>query len=89
MSLADDVIVTGIFPAREKQEDWPQVGPDIVVSLIDQEGGRVKARSVEDMDEAGRLIAADAQPGDLILTVGAGSITQVADTILDALKDQA
>lgn len=89
LSLADDVIVTGIFPAREKQEDWPQVGPDIVVSLIDQEGGRVKARSVEDMDEAGRLIAADAQPGDLILTVGAGSITQVADTILDALKDQA
>ena len=31
LAKADDVIVTGIFPAREKQEDYPTVGPDTIV----------------------------------------------------------
>lgn len=89
LSLADDVMVTGIFPAREKQEDWPQVSADTIVSLMKKENGPEFSASIDDMNQAGRLMASHCGPGDVVITVGAGSITTVADVVLSELKKQA
>ncbi|TGJ96729.1 hypothetical protein DLJ96_01175 [Actinotalea fermentans ATCC 43279 = JCM 9966 = DSM 3133] len=44
------------------------------------------ARGVEDRFEAARAIADSARPGDLLLTVGAGDVTELGAVVLDALS---
>ncbi|KAB5605979.1 UDP-N-acetylmuramate--L-alanine ligase [Bifidobacterium jacchi] len=39
LAKADDVIVTGIFPARERQADFPDVGPGTVVDAAGAAAG--------------------------------------------------
>jgi UDP-N-acetylmuramate--alanine ligase len=39
------------------------------------------------MEEGVAAIAAAAEPGDLIITLGAGSVSQAADKILDRLRE--
>jgi UDP-N-acetylmuramate--alanine ligase len=38
------------------------------------------------MDEGVAAIASDAGPGDLIVTLGAGSVSQAAEKILERLR---
>lgn len=151
LSLADDVIVTGIFPARERQEDYPDVTADTIVAAArgmknpgaadqdvvvpdataldattldstaldsttldataldstDQEsassdrsarggrpvrGGRERddsaawIQAVGDMHLAAQMMAMRAHRGDVIFTVGAGDITDMAPVIIHALQ---
>ncbi len=77
------VIVSGIYGAREDPE--PGVGPQTITDLM----GTTRAASVEAIEDlrAGAERAAElAEPGDTILTVGAGSVTDIASRILDRLR---
>lgn len=86
---ADDVIVTDVFPAREKHADWPDVSADTIVDAATQQGiGGDWLRVVPDMHEAAVDLANDAEPGDVLFTVGAGSITGVGTEILDTLRQR-
>ncbi|KAB7785703.1 UDP-N-acetylmuramate--L-alanine ligase [Bifidobacterium cebidarum] len=89
LAKADDVIVTGIFPAREKQADFPDVGPDTIVDaaegLKDDSAG-TWIQSVEDMCLAAKMMAMRAHHGDVIFTVGAGDITDMDEVLLTALE---
>ena len=75
LAKADDVIVTGIFPAREKQEDFPEI---TAATIVDAAAGIKDAAAgewiqpVEDMGLAARMMAMRAHHGDVIFTVGAG-----------------
>jgi UDP-N-acetylmuramate--alanine ligase len=40
------------------------------------------------MEEGVDAIVADAQPGDLIITLGAGSVSQAAEKILEKLRER-
>ena len=80
LSLADQVLVLGIYGAREA----PVAGVDSSV-IADHITSRVGI--VERIDEVPAAVAEVAQAGDLIVTMGAGSVTMVADPILDALSD--
>lgn len=75
---ADEAVVTAIFGARE--DPVPGVTSDLIVAR------NRSLRSIPDAAEAGRWVASRACPGDLVLTVGAGSITEVAPLILDELR---
>lgn len=89
---ADDVIVCGIFPARERQEDFPGVGPRTIVDVACRAGhdGAAGAgawiSAVDDMQVAAQMLAMRAGNGDVIITVGAGDITQMGDVLLHALE---
>ncbi|QPL06270.1 MULTISPECIES: UDP-N-acetylmuramate--L-alanine ligase [Actinomyces] len=83
LGLADDVVVTAVYPARETQEQYPHVSGQTVSSRVP--GG---ARYVADRVEAARTLADGARSGDLVLTVGAGDITQMADVVLAHLADR-
>ncbi len=86
LAKADEAIVTGIFPARELEKDWPDISsqtiPDAAVGL------HAQIRAIGDMNEAARYLADSAQSGDVIFTVGAGSITTMADSIAERLSER-
>ena len=89
LAKADDVIVTGVFPAREKQEDFPGVGPETIVDaaagLKDPSAG-TWIQAVGDMNLAARMMAMRAHHGDVVFTVGAGDITDMDQVLLTALE---
>ena len=78
LALADAVVVTDVYPARETQADFPGVTGDTVAQRVP--GGR--ARFVAERLDAARAVADSARPGDLLLTVGAGDVTELAATAL-------
>ncbi|MCL2090131.1 MAG: UDP-N-acetylmuramate--L-alanine ligase [Micrococcales bacterium] len=77
LDLADTVVVTAVYAARED--------PDPLVSgqmLVDAVPTADKADYVADRAQAAHTIAAAARPGDLVLTVGAGDVTELGPVIL-------
>lgn len=87
LALANDVIVTGVFPAREKQSDFPEVGASTIVNAahgLKHDDGWIHA--VDDMRTAAQMMALRSHHGDVVLTVGAGDITEMGDVILAALS---
>ncbi|HVL95224.1 MAG TPA: Mur ligase domain-containing protein [Solirubrobacteraceae bacterium] len=74
LAAADVPIVTGIYPARERQEDFPGVsGLDVARAAADAAGGRAVAwlPALDDAESHLRRILRD---GDLCLTLGAGDV---------------
>jgi UDP-N-acetylmuramate--alanine ligase len=74
LALADLVVVTEIYPARERAEDHPGVtGRLVAEAAADAAGGRPVAWLPE-LDSAERFLRSDLREGDLLLTLGAGDI---------------
>jgi len=81
LAAADEAVVCDVYAAREDPD--PSVGPATIVDLAPS-GSRLIG--VGDRDTAARQLAERARPGDLILTVGAGDVTQAADVVLERLR---
>lgn len=81
LSLADEVVVTGVYRAREDVD--PDVSSRTITDLLPG------ARSVEDRLEAAHVVADLARPGDLVLTIGAGDVTELGPVILADLAARA
>ena len=79
LGLADEAIVLDVYAAREDPE--PGVTGQLIVDAV--AGGH--ARFVPDQDRAARLIDAIAEPGDLVLTMGAGDITALGPQLVEIL----
>jgi len=80
---ADDLYVLDIYAASE--ESIEGVTAQALLEKIRSFGHR-SAHYVSNMDEGVETIAAAAQPGDLIITLGAGTVSQAAEKILDRLR---
>ena len=78
LGLADDVVVTSVYGAREDPVDG--VEGDLITSHMAGAG-----QYVADRLEAARAIASRCAPGDLVLTVGAGDVTELAPVILETI----
>ena len=77
-------MVTGIYRAREDVDS--SVSASTIVDLMPALTSGSTAHAIEDKHKAAAVIAAKARPGDLILTVGAGDVTELAPEILCALS---
>ncbi|WP_418969807.1 UDP-N-acetylmuramate--L-alanine ligase [Alloscardovia omnicolens] len=88
LAKADEAIVTGIFPAREFQKDWPDITAQTIPNAADAQGLSAHIRACEDMREAANYLADSAQVGDVIFTVGAGSITAMSDVLAARLRER-
>jgi UDP-N-acetylmuramate--alanine ligase len=82
LGLADEVLVLDIYPAREDPE--PGVTGQLVADAVP--GGQ--ARFVADRRDVPAAIAGLAKPGDLVLTMGAGDVTDLGPVVLAALRDR-
>lgn len=79
---ADEVVVTGVYAAREEPD--PAVSARTITDLVDAPG--VVVAAVEDRVEAAHRVADAARPGDLVLTVGAGDVTELGAVVLERLR---
>ncbi|KQY44731.1 UDP-N-acetylmuramate--L-alanine ligase [Cellulomonas sp. Root137] len=84
LDLADVVVVTDVYAAREDPD--PSVTGALIVDRVPTPG---RATFVPDRHDAARAIAGAARPGDLLLTVGAGDVTQLASVVLEVLAARA
>ncbi len=80
LELADVVVVTDVYAAREDPE------PGVTGALLTER--MHEARFVADRHEAARVLADLARPGDLLLTVGAGDVTELGPQILARLAER-
>lgn len=81
LAAADVVVVTDIYAAREAF-DSSISGQDVVDAVT----GAAEARFVADLDAACAVVASEARPGDLVLTIGAGDVTRLGQDLLARLQ---
>src|ERR1700754_764509 len=79
LALADEAIVLDVYAAREDPE--PGVTGQLIVDAVP--GGH--ARFVPETARVAALIDAIAEPGDLVLTMGAGDITALGPRLVENL----
>jgi UDP-N-acetylmuramate--alanine ligase len=80
---SDLLIVTPIYPARE--EPIPGISGKLIADAAVQSGNK-SVQFVESNDDIVATIAATAQPGDLVITIGAGSIVRFGEEFLATLE---
>ena len=83
LAPADHVVLLEVYGARE--EPIPGVGPQLVADPLRALPGERRVEVGLSAQEAVAALTADADPGDLVLTVGAGDVTRLAGPVLDAL----
>ena len=82
LALADASVVLDIYPARE--DPVPGVTSDLVIDAARRHGADVTPE--HDRSAVPGLIAGMAKPGDLVLTMGAGDVTDLGPEILARLQ---
>ncbi|MET9320638.1 UDP-N-acetylmuramate--L-alanine ligase [Streptomyces sp. NPDC003038] len=83
LALADASVVLDIYPARE--DPLPGVTSEIIIAAARATGADVAAE--HDKDAVAEVIAGMAKPGDLVLTMGAGDVTDLGPAILARLAN--
>ncbi len=78
--------MTDVFGARE--EPIPGVTGELVADAIGSGGRTVEVHYVPSLDDAAETLSGMAGSGDLILTMGAGSIERLGPVVLDELRER-
>jgi UDP-N-acetylmuramate--alanine ligase len=87
LALADLVVVLGIYPARERAEDFPGVSGVIVAgAAADAAGGR-PVWWLPRIDDAERMLRSELREGDLAVTLGAGDVDELARRLVASGED--
>ncbi|MGB9258096.1 MAG: UDP-N-acetylmuramate--L-alanine ligase, partial [Candidatus Korobacteraceae bacterium] len=83
---ADSVLVLDIYPASEPP--IPGITGELLANRITEDGGQ-ESLYVSSFAEAATLASEVAKSGDMILTLGAGSISQLGPQVLEQLESRA
>ncbi|MBT2508717.1 UDP-N-acetylmuramate--L-alanine ligase [Streptomyces sp. ISL-98] len=83
LALADASVVLDIYPARE--DPIPGITSTLIIDAARAAGADVTA--VSDKATVPDVIAGMAKPGDLVLTMGAGDVTDLGPAILARLSN--
>ncbi|HET9382310.1 MAG TPA: UDP-N-acetylmuramate--L-alanine ligase [Streptomyces sp.] len=81
LALADASVVLDIYPARE--DPVPGVTSDLIIDAARAADAAVTP--LHDQDEVPSAVAGMARPGDLVVTMGAGDVTDLGPRILHHL----
>jgi UDP-N-acetylmuramate--alanine ligase len=84
LGAADELVLTDIYPAGESP--IPGVTVEAVAAAV-RAVSTCPVQIVKNISALPAAVAALVRPGDLVITLGAGSIGTVADRILEALQD--
>jgi UDP-N-acetylmuramate--alanine ligase len=83
LAAADVVLVTDVYAAREDPE--PGVDGALVVAAARAARPALDCAYVPDRHDLAKHVAATMRPGDLVITLGAGDITTLADELVELL----
>jgi UDP-N-acetylmuramate--alanine ligase len=81
---ADSLYILDIYAASEPPIEG--VTADALAKRLQKNGKQ--AQYLPNFNEAAAIVAADARPGDLILTLGAGNVSQLGPMVLEALSQR-
>jgi UDP-N-acetylmuramate--alanine ligase len=84
LAAADAVCVTEIYRARE--EPIESVSGRLVVDAVLAARPAMRVGWAPALEDAARMVAGWARPGDLVLTLGAGDVDRAAPLVLEALR---
>ncbi|MGB9618075.1 MAG: UDP-N-acetylmuramate--L-alanine ligase [Desulfomonilaceae bacterium] len=82
---SDLLYVMDIYPASERPIDG--VSAEALCRGIKSRGHKA-CRYLSKTDNIPELVAGDLQPGDILITLGAGDVTKLGPQILEALKER-
>jgi UDP-N-acetylmuramate--alanine ligase len=85
LGAADEVVVLDVYLAREEAD--PAVTGALVAGAVPLPPERVSF--VPDFDAVPAALVERARPGDLVLTLGAGTVTQLGPRVLALLAERA
>lgn len=80
LSLADEVVVMDVYPARESAADFPGITGASISAHVTAPVHFVSAR-----EDVVPLLSELARAGDLVMTIGAGDVTEIGPALLAAL----
>ena len=80
---ADELVVTEIYPAGE--DKIPGVSGKRLAEGI-QIAGHQHVRFIADLESVAESLGTEMQPGDLIITLGAGSVTTLSDKLVEGIR---
>ncbi|MEU1543383.1 UDP-N-acetylmuramate--L-alanine ligase [Actinacidiphila glaucinigra] len=83
LALADASVVLDIYPARE--DPIPGITSGLIIDAAAAAGAEVTAE--HDKEAVPEVVAGMARPGDLVLTMGAGDVTDLGPRILARLEN--
>ena len=84
LGAADEVVVLDVYLAREDAD--PEVTGRLVADAVPL--GEEHVRFEADFDAVPSLLADLARSGDVVLTLGAGTITELAPRVVDLLEER-
>lgn len=85
LGAADHVVVVDVYlPPGRECETFGVSSADIVARMP-----QGRARYIPDLADAAAYVGRHAAPGDVVLTMGAGSVTRAANWVLAALAERA
>ena len=82
---ADSLFVLDIYAASEKPIEG--ISGEVLAQRISEKGGS-QCQYVSSFADAAVQVAALAHEGDMILTLGAGSVSQLGPMILEKLRER-
>lgn len=86
LALADQVVVLGIYPARE--DPIPGVTGELVADAAGELLGPERVRYVPSVADAPEVLARLVSSGDLVVTLGAGDVTVVGPALAQRLQER-
>jgi UDP-N-acetylmuramate--alanine ligase len=84
LARADLPVVLDVYPARERAEDYPGVTGLLVAQAAADAGAGKRVAWVRDHATADAFLRRELQPGDLLLTMGAGDVDRVGQGLAGA-----
>ena len=78
LALADLVVVLDVYPARERAEDFPGVSGSSSPRRPRTPPAGARCGGCPRLDDAERRCAPSCGEGDLLLTIGAGNVDELA-----------
>jgi UDP-N-acetylmuramate--alanine ligase len=78
LALADLVVVLDVYRARERPEDFPGVSGYLIAEAAADFGGGRPVWWLPQIDEAELNLRGELQEGDLLVTIGAGDVDELA-----------
>ncbi len=82
---ADHALILPIYrPSGREAAARPVTSEDLLLRV--RQTGHRDARVVESFDAAEHAVVAGARAGDLVITMGAGDVTALADRLVEALS---